>query len=178
MDNGWVKLHRKILEWEWYTDVNTKHLFEHLLLTANHKPARWRGKIILAGQLVTGRYALAEATGLSPQSVRTSLERLKSTNEITIQSTNKYSLITILNWPKYQGGDEKSTSQLPYQSTNNQPTTNQQSTTNNNGKNGKNDNNTTDNFKKTYPPNYPQRQRSEDGMKAIGDILKIGHLKI
>ena len=50
---GWIKLHRKILDWEWYDDINTKVLFLHLLLTANHEEQKWRGKIIERGQLIT-----------------------------------------------------------------------------------------------------------------------------
>ena len=34
---GWVKLHRKFLEWEWYDKSETVHLFLHCLLKANHK---------------------------------------------------------------------------------------------------------------------------------------------
>ena len=44
MENtGWIKLHRKFLKWEWYSDINTKSLFLHLLLTANHKDKQWQG---------------------------------------------------------------------------------------------------------------------------------------
>jgi hypothetical protein len=35
--SGWIKIHRSILEWEWYEDTNTFRLFMHLILKANHK---------------------------------------------------------------------------------------------------------------------------------------------
>ncbi len=102
---GWIKLHRKMLDWEWYGDGNTFRLFVHLLLTANHKPQSWKGVVIGRGELATGRQSLSAQTGLSEQSVRTSLERLKSTNEITIKSTSKYSIVTIVNYDTYQFND-------------------------------------------------------------------------
>jgi len=53
-DNGWIKIHRKLLDWEWYDEPNTFRLFLHLLLKANHKPRNYRGVIIETGQVVTG----------------------------------------------------------------------------------------------------------------------------
>lgn len=41
VNNNFVKLSRKMLNWEWYTDVNTKTLFIHCLLRANWKKERF-----------------------------------------------------------------------------------------------------------------------------------------
>lgn len=101
MLEGYIKLHRKITEWEWYDDSNTLRLFLHILLNANHTPKSWRGIEIKPGQFVTGRFKLAQALKLSEQQIRTSLIKLKSTNEITIKSTSQYSIITIKNWNLY-----------------------------------------------------------------------------
>lgn len=125
----WVKLHDKFLEWEWHDKPEMVALWLHLLLFANWKDRRWHGIVVRRGQLVTGRQALSEATGLSVQSVRTCLERLKSTNEITIKSTNKYSIITICKYDTYQCGEDFSNQQTNQQLTSKQPTTNQQLTT-------------------------------------------------
>ena len=126
--NGWIKLHRKLIEWEWYKDSNTLHLFIHLLLTANHEPQKWRGITIERGQVLTGRKELSFATGISEQSLRTSINRLKSTSEITINPTNKYSVITICNYDSYQSeksqANQQPNQQPNQQLTNNQPTTN------------------------------------------------------
>ena len=92
---GWIKIHRKLIEWEWYNDINTKVVFLHLLLTANHKEKKWQGHTILRGQKLTSLEHLSKEVGLSIQQTRTALKKLKSTNEITIKSTNKYTLITI-----------------------------------------------------------------------------------
>ena len=130
MNNGWIKLHRKFTDWEWYDDLKTKHLFLHLLLSANHKDGNWRGIEVKKGQLITGLYSLKEQTGLSIQSIRTGLNKLKSTQELTIKPTNKYSVITLINWEKYQ--KEEANQQAKQQ------TNNKQTTTNNNDKNVKN----------------------------------------
>jgi len=104
-------------------------LFLHILLKANFKDNEWRGQTIKRGQLITGRKQLSLETGLSEQTVRTCLERLKSTSEITSKSTSKYSIVTVCNYEEYQSLDnanQQSTSKL----TNNQPATNQQLTSN------------------------------------------------
>jgi len=128
---GWVKFHRKIEEWEWYTDSNTFRVFFHLVLKANHKPNKWRGVDIDKGQLITSRDKLAEQLNLSVQQVRTSLKKLEKTKEITIKATNKYTLVTIENYTIYQTKEEKVTSKT----TNEQPSNNHQVTTNKNEKN-------------------------------------------
>jgi hypothetical protein len=126
--SGWIKVHRKMLQWEWFDDPNTFRLFMYLLMAANYKPSKWRGREIEVGQLLTGLYKLQENTGISIQSIRTSLDKLKSTGEITIQSTNRFRIITIVNYSSYQDIDKptnKPTNKPPNkQLTNNQQTTN------------------------------------------------------
>lgn len=132
---GWIKLYRQFTKWEWYKDIKTKAVFLHLLLLANHEENKWQGQTVKRGQVVIGTIKMAEELGISRQSVRTSLNRLKSTNEITIKSTNKYSLVTIVNYEKFQGDEIKSTNETTNNLTFNQPATNQQLTTNKNDKN-------------------------------------------
>ena len=103
--NGFIKIHRKMVDWEWYKDPNTFRVFVHLLLSASYKEAEFRGHKIKPGQVVCGRKQLAEELGLSESAIRTSLNHLKSTNEIAIKSTNKFSIITIKKWRKYQSVD-------------------------------------------------------------------------
>ena len=129
---GWIKIHRQFLDWEWYDDNNTKILFIHLLLKANHKPKKYRGKLIEIGQHVTGLEVLCKETGLSIQKIRTAISKLKSTNEITIKTSSKGTVIQIVNYTKYQ----IVTNEL----TNQQQTSNKPATTNKNDKNVKNDN--------------------------------------
>jgi len=133
-NNGWIKIHRKLLNWEWKTKPNVLALFIHLLLCANHKENKWNSVLIKRGQLITGRKELSKNTGLSEQQTRSALICLKSTNDITIKTTNKYSVITINKYNQYQQLNQ----QLNQQITNKQPTNNQQITTNKNDKNDKN----------------------------------------
>lgn len=98
---GWIKMHRKTLEWEWFTTPNMYHLYSYLILAANHKDGKWKGIDVKRGELVTGLTTLSRKVGISVRSVRTCLNRLKSTGEIAIKSTNKYSIITILKYDTY-----------------------------------------------------------------------------
>lgn len=113
MNIGWIKLHRQILEWEWYSDTNTFRLFLHLLLKANFKDQNHKGKLVKKGFLITGREQLSVETGLSVREVRTCLERLKKTNEIAINSNSKGTEIEILNYDKYQQETSETTSKRP-----------------------------------------------------------------
>lgn len=119
-NNGYIKLDRKILKWGWYDDANTFRLFVHLLLTANYVDSEYRGRVIKRGQLAVGRNQLSNQLNISVQAVRTALNHLISTNEITIETNPQGSIITIKNYDKYQKPTNKSTD--------NQPTTNQQLT--------------------------------------------------
>ena len=102
MNDGWIKIHRKFREWEWYRDSKMVHLFIHLITTANHKPGKWKGIEVNRGQLITGRKKLSEETGISERSIRTCFDRLTKTGETTSRTTNKYTLITICNYENYQ----------------------------------------------------------------------------
>lgn len=128
--NGFIKIHRQIMEWGWYGDPNTKAVFLHLLLTANFKPGEYKGVPLKPGDAVFGRKSLAKQLGISEQNVRTAINRLKSTNEITIKSTGKFSVATIANWALYQPDDSKPTNEPTNTSTSDQPATNQQLTSN------------------------------------------------
>ncbi len=124
MNKGFIQLHRSLLEWEWYDDNNTKILFLHCLLKANYKDKNYRGSSIKRGSFVTGRDVLAKELGLSVQQVRTSLTKLKSTNEITINSSSQGTVIEVIKYNDYQ--------EVTNKTTNEQPTSNQQVTTTNN----------------------------------------------
>lgn len=122
MDNDWIKDYRKSVEWWWYKDVPTCHLFFHLLRRVNWKQWKFKMRDVFPWEIITGRKQLSFETWLTEQQIRTSLEKLKSTNDITIESTNSFSHIKVQNWSKYQ---QDNTQQI----TNQQPTDNQQITT-------------------------------------------------
>lgn len=124
MCKGWVKIHRALAEWEWASDPNMVSLLIHLLIAANHKDKKWKGITLKPGQLIFGREEWSVKTGISVQTIRTCITRLKSTSEITIKSTSKYSVLTIVKWEEYQCSDNESTSKSTSKLTNNQPATN------------------------------------------------------
>lgn len=99
---GFISINRKILEWEWYTDNNVKSLFIHCLLKANFKDKNWRGNKVKRGTFITSYSNLSKELGLSVQQVRTALDKLKSTKEITSKPTNKNTLITVIKYNDYQ----------------------------------------------------------------------------
>lgn len=107
-EKAFIKVYRKFLEWEWYSDNNTKILFLHCLLKANWKACRWHGIEIEPGQFITSLPSLATETHLSIQEVRTALNHLKSTGEVTDYQQGKFRVITVNNWSCYQGDNRKS----------------------------------------------------------------------
>lgn len=103
---GWIKLYRKLVDWEWYDEPNTKIVFIDLLLHANHKERKWRGETIEAGSLVTSIGAIAERNGLSTKQVRTAISHLEKTGEIAKKRANKNTTLIVLNYKRYQEFDD------------------------------------------------------------------------
>ena len=102
MDDTWLKLYRKLVEWQWYTDANTLRVFIHLLITANYKANSWKSETIEAGQLITSNARLASDLDLSIKQIRNALKKLQKSNDIDVKGASRYSLITLLNWGVYQ----------------------------------------------------------------------------
>ena len=109
---GWIKIHRKMLDWGWFKDSNTFHVFLYLLLKANFKPCEFLGKQINRGECATSVANIANATGLSYQNVRSALKHLESTNEVTSRGYSKFSVFTITNFERYQDANEETNEQV------------------------------------------------------------------
>lgn len=119
---GWVKIHRKILDWEWYKDVNTKVVFLHLILTANVTDSTYMGYTIKRGQLVTSRHQLAKECGMSDQNVRTALSHLVATKEVNQLTNQLGTIITICNYDSYNGDLDDANQPSNQDLTSHQPT--------------------------------------------------------
>ena len=110
-----IKMYRKFMQWEWYTDINTKTLFIHCLLRANWKAGVWQGIHYDKGEFITSLPQIAEESGLTVRQVRTSLNHLISTGELTSSLTDKVTgkkltkcrIITVNNWDEYQNSDRQ-----------------------------------------------------------------------
>lgn len=109
-DLGFICLFRNFLEWGWYTDINTKVLFIHMLLKANWKEGNFKGTTIPRGSFVSSIAKLAEETGLTNDEVRTAISHLVHTGEVTKRSTNRYTVFTVVNYVLYQDIPEQSPS--------------------------------------------------------------------
>lgn len=107
MDGNYIKIDRKILEWEWYGNINTCRLFFHMLIKANWKDGRFQGKEIPRGSFVSSVGKLAEETKLTEREVRTAISHLKMTGEVTSKATNKFTVFTVKNYDMYQSNDKQ-----------------------------------------------------------------------
>lgn len=110
--NGFIKLYRSMLDWEWWDDINTFRLFVTILMMANWKDKKWHGKKIKRGSFWTSLQSLADASGLSVRQVRVSLDKLILTNEVTSKVTNSGRLITVVNYGLYQDYDGNVTNEM------------------------------------------------------------------
>lgn len=138
MEKGFIKLQRKITEWEWYDDIPTKVLWFHILLTVNWKEKKWHGEIIKPGEIITSIDHLADEVNLSSMQVRRALKNLQKTGEIKLTTTNRFTKIIVKNYKKYQNCNNQTTSHKAdkqkdtdkKQKSNNNQTTNKQQTNN------------------------------------------------
>ena len=90
------------MQWEWFDKPEMVQLFIWLLLNANYADKKWQGTVIKRGQLLTTTPKIMEALRLTERQTRTCISRLKSTGEVSVKTTNKYSIITICNYDRYQ----------------------------------------------------------------------------
>lgn len=125
VEEGYIKIFRKIMDWKWWSDAVMVKVFLWMLLNANWKDGTFNGETIPRGSFVTSRRTMNKELNISEQQARTILNRLKSTHEITTRTTSKYTVITLNNYEMYQGINQVINQQI----TNNQPTDNQQITT-------------------------------------------------
>ena len=160
MEKGWIKLHRSITDWEWYMDNNVKLLWYHLLLTCNYKDSKFQGYDIPAGSKVCGYPSLAEQTGLTVQQIRTAILKLKSTSEITVTKTPKFSIISITNWDKYQEDD----SQLDSRMTGERQADDRRATTSKEDKKERKE-------EENIPPLVPPKRVTNKGTKIPDDFM-------
>lgn len=146
MNEGYIKLYRKFVTWEWYDDINTSRLFLHLLFTVNWQDKKWHGVDVKRGSVITSLSKLSDETGLTLDQVRGSLAKLISTNEITKQTTNRYTIISVVKYNDYQVNDKdnpkQNTTQLTKQAPNEPQTDPTQTPTTKEFKELKEDNNT------------------------------------
>lgn len=117
MNNGWIKLHRKMLENPVvFKDADHVAVWIYLLLEATHVdyPTLFGGKkiILKPGQLATGRKKIAEKTKVNEYKVMRILNLFESEQQIAQQKERYGSVITILAWDEYQDTAQQSGQRL------------------------------------------------------------------
>ena len=113
MDGNYIKVSRGILEWEWWSDINTTRVFLYMLLKANWKDGKFKGIDIPRGSFVASIASIAQGTSLTNDEVRTAIKHLISSHTITKQSTNKYTVFSVVNYELYQDTSQTDTKQIP-----------------------------------------------------------------
>lgn len=146
MSEGWIKLHRELLNksiWTCSTPAQ-KVILITLLMMANHEGREWEFKgrriKLQPGQFITSLPSIAKMAGdgVSIRNIRTALKRFAEYEFLTDESTANGRLITICNWERYQRGIEESDRLTDRQVTDDRQTGDRRVTAN---KNNKNDNN-------------------------------------
>lgn len=160
--NGWIKLHRKMLDNPIIMkDADHLAVWMYLLLNATHAeyPALFKGKKIMLqpGQLITGRKSIAEALSVNESKVRRIMNAFESDQQIDRQRSNQNTLVSLKNWDRYQVYDLQN-DQL---ATNERPTSDQPVTTNKNVKNDKNENNVINNTSDSDESEAPAPKKSK-----------------
>ena len=128
MNRGYIRVWRKIEDSGIMRNPEICRLFLYLLLKAASKPRRQMIGTMLVplepGQVIVGRKALAAELGTTEGKIRTCLATLQKMEIIGQQPTNRFSLVSILNWNKYQNGAGADNRQAAIR----QPAGNQQTT--------------------------------------------------
>ena len=106
-NNGYIKLHRSILKWEWWGEHNTTLVFLYLLLNAQWEDTRYRGYEIPRGSLITSYASISKNLNISVKSARVAINHLKATGEVAVKGQAHFSIVTIVNWDKFQGLEEE-----------------------------------------------------------------------
>lgn len=109
---GWIKVHRRITNWEWYHDLPTFKLFMHCLFIANVEDKKWKGILIKRGQFVRSLQNLATECGLTMRQVRTAIEHLESTQSLTRSKIGKTQVFTVVEYDTYQASDTISDNEM------------------------------------------------------------------
>ena len=127
MHRGYIKDWRKSLDHPLFKKPLIWHFWGYCLKKAQHKDCQCfiNGRVIdvKRGSFVFGRKRAAEETGLTERQIRTAILHLVKLQNLTIKSTNKYSIVSIVNWEAYQQDESKSDQQNDQGATKERPHT-------------------------------------------------------
>ena len=109
MEKGWIKLHRKLLDNGVFYDAELFKIFIWCILKANRKPKEVSNIKLKAGQFITGRVSASEELHIKPSTVYDRMQKLKRMKYISIKSTTKFSIVSVLKYNDYQVVEEAKT---------------------------------------------------------------------
>ena len=121
MKQGWIKLHRRLLDDEVWKELNSnqKVVMITILLKANHEEKIWNFNgetyAVNPGEFVTSLKSIAEEAGVTVDMVRHTIKKLEECWFLISESNNRNRKIKVINWEKYQKTDENPSTKLPKQ---------------------------------------------------------------
>lgn len=164
MSEGFILLHRQLLDWEWYDEPVVRAVFIHFLLRANHADNEWRGTLVKRGSFISTYDKLSKEIGFSVKQIRTAIDKLKKTGEVANDGTRQHTVFIIKNYDLYQPKGK----QKAQQPANDGQTSGKQRATNNNDNNENNEINTLfDAFWSVYPNKQAKQKAFESWQKKI-----------
>ena len=160
---GWVKLWRRTMNSAVWTKPELLKLWCLCLLKANHE-AKWvsidgLGEPVqaLPGQFITGRFQLHKdyygkhkRKAKSPVSVWRWLLTLRDMENLSLEMNNRFTMVTICNWERYQCSKNKN------EQTNDQQTINRRSSDDHQTITNKNDKELIENEEEVSPADFHQ----------------------
>lgn len=135
---GWIKLYRPFLDSQFGGNLEMIGLFTSLLLMTNHKVGFAKdGTRIERGSFMTSQKKLSSVFNIDRLAMRRKLKMLENAHQIKQQTSNKNTIITIVNWDKFQGSEQQNEHQVNIKRTSDehQVNTNKNDNNNNNEKN-------------------------------------------
>lgn len=161
MNNGYFFVYRKLFAHDLAKDPLFVALWVKLLSMASYEdgvvPWNTGTVVVKKGELVTSVLALSRWLKVSRVTTDCYLDSLQKLHQINIKKTNKYTVISIKNWNKYQIDDNRTTTKTT--------TERQQNDNNSIYKEDKN------NIDKSILGKKPQREKSVFGNEEIDKIL-------
>ncbi len=110
--HGWIKLHRSLIDWQYYSDHNATRLLLHLLISVNYEDKKWMGTVIKAGSLAFSWSNLSSEIGLTVSQARTAMDKLEIAGEIARKIAGKYQVVTLVKLDKLQHKEGNSRSKI------------------------------------------------------------------
>jgi hypothetical protein len=146
MENiGFITLHRKLMDSKVFANETALKIWIWCLLSANHKEAHVSefGSIVTVkrGQFITGRFRAESQLNINGKTWYKWMKFFESEKMITLNSSNKNTLVTICNYDTYQGKNLPTVATVEQQRYNSGTTAVQQRSTNNNDNNNNNEKN-------------------------------------